>query len=109
MIRSLSITPDEQARLDRILAIADLEPQRRIAYPFWALSAVLFVTANVSLMWGFTNFAIFAPFAFATFMIGMGRFGYYKLFRLLHYQNCLITDLRSSDEGKGVETQSKRL
>ena len=86
--RHLSET--EQARLQRILAIENLESQKRIAYPFWALAGILFVAAQVELLWNPLMTMVMLPMAVAALMIGTARFGYYKLFRLIQYQNAVI-------------------
>jgi hypothetical protein len=37
----------------------------------------------------------------AALMIGMARFGYYKLFRLIHYQNATIEQSRQTSSQDG--------
>lgn len=92
----MEITPDERARLDRILSVRDLESQRKVSRWFWGLAAVLFVAGHAAILWDVVYFLALITAAFAAFMIGCARRGYYKLFRLIHYQNAVLAESRGS-------------
>lgn len=94
MNRTITITPNEQSRLQRILSVSDLESQRRVAYWFWAMAAVLFVAGLVGFLWHTMIFATLVPTSFVALMIGCTRHGYYKLFRLIQYQHFIHADSR---------------
>jgi len=86
------LSETEKARLQRILTIEDLESQKRIAYPFWALAGIMFLTSQVAFFWNPLVCITLLPTAFAAIMIGMARFGYYRLYRLIHHQNAVIDE-----------------
>ena len=86
MENTIKIDDQEIRRLEKILACEDLEKQKRNAYIF-------FVAAIVVLIWGIfkiedsiTKAVIHFVFSFALFTMGMARLGYYKLFRIIHFQ-----------------------
>ncbi|WP_299466324.1 hypothetical protein [uncultured Gimesia sp.] len=92
MSEPVHLSETEKARLQRILTIEDLESQKRIAYPFWALAGITFLTSQLALFWNPLVCIAFLPIAFATLMIGMARFGYYRLYRLIHHLNAVIDE-----------------
>lgn len=94
MNRTITISPDEHSRLQRILSARNLESQRHVAYWFWALAAVLFVAGHVGFLWHTMFFIMLVPTSFVTLMIGCARHGYYKLFRLIQYQHSVHSDSR---------------
>ena len=96
MSQPVHLSQAELTRLQRILAIQDLEAQKRIAYPFWALAAIGFLASQVAVFWEPLLCIAGLPLALAALMIGMARFGYYKLFRLIHYQNAMIEQRRQT-------------
>ncbi|QDT92188.1 hypothetical protein [Gimesia algae] len=91
MTEPVQLSEPEKASLQRILSIDNLESQKRIAYPFWALAGFTFVISQVALLWNPLFCITLLPIAFAMLMIGMARIGYYRLYRLIHYQNA-VTD-----------------
>jgi hypothetical protein len=95
MVKMIHVTLDDRelARLERILAIDDLEAQRRIAYPFWILAVLSLASGTGCVIFGmfagqplasFAGFAITA-LGFGSQMIGSARYGYYRMFRMVHY------------------------
>ncbi len=86
----VAISPDEQRRLNRILAVTDVESQRAVAYWYWGMAAVLCVTGHVAVLWSLAWFVVLVPTASVALMIGCSRYGYYKLHRLIHYQHALL-------------------
>ena len=109
----VTLSDRELARLERILAVSDLEPQRKMAYPMFWIAAVLavggfaFIASRPS--WYFGLLA----FAFASVIMGFMRLGYYHLFRLLHHQSQLLTaapdtlSMKKKEDGEpSVATES---
>jgi len=97
----LHLSDVEKKRLQRILAIRDLESQKRIAYPFWGLAGVIFLASQAALLWNPILCIALVPTAFAALMIGIARFGYYRLFRLIHYQNAVIENSENTSSQEG--------
>jgi hypothetical protein len=93
--QAVQLTDSEKALLERILSVPDLVRQKRLAYPFWVLSAVFNIVSMLGWLMGQPLLCIaLLPMGFAAHMIGMARYGYYKLYRLLHYQNAIIKAAR---------------
>lgn len=90
MAQSIELSENEQAGLERILSIQDLQREKRLAYPFWILAGLIFIVSQAALLWSPLVCVALLPYSFAALMIGMGRYGYYKLFRLLHHQHAVI-------------------
>ncbi|TWT64782.1 hypothetical protein CA85_35670 [Allorhodopirellula solitaria] len=103
----ITLSDSELARLERILSVSDLEPQRRMAYPMFFLAAALavgglaFITSRPS--WYFALLA----FAFASVIMGFMRLGYYHLFRLLHYQSQLLAPAPGSPEAPSASPHER--
>jgi len=97
MLQAVQLSEAEKSRLERILSVQNLERQKRIAYPLWAVALIIFFVSQVYLfadpMLGIT----LLPVSLALLMVGIARFGNYKLFRLLHHQNNIIEQLRQLD------------
>jgi len=87
----VTLSDRELARLERILAVSDLEKQRKLAHPMFYTAAILAAGAFACIAtrrdWYFELLA----FAFASVIMGFMRLGYYHLFRLLHHQAHLLS------------------
>ena len=101
MRQTIQLSETEKSRLERILSLQDVERQKRIAYPFWALALIFFLVAQVALFMDILWFIIMLPLSLVPLMIGMALFGYYKLFRLLHHQNAVIEQLQQASQCDG--------
>jgi len=88
----VQLSESEKAFLQRILTIENLDSQMRIAYPFWVLAGITFLASQLALFWNPLLCIVLLPMASAILMIGMARFGYYRLYRLIHHQNAVIVD-----------------
>ncbi|KAA0142895.1 hypothetical protein FYZ48_00460 [Gimesia chilikensis] len=86
MSEPVHLSETELVSLQKILAIEDLESQKRMAYPFWGLAGITFLISQVALFWDPLVCIALMPVAFAMLMLGMARLGYYRLYRMLHHQ-----------------------
>ena len=87
MPKTIEIDEGEIKRLERILKYDDLEKQKRIAYLFFgsAIGVLVFGTFKINDDSTVRTLLTFG-FSFVLFIMGMARLGYYKLFRLIHFQ-----------------------
>lgn len=97
MSESVHLSETEQASLHKILSIKDLEAQKRMAYPFWALAGIVFLISQAAIFWDPMVCIALMPLAFAMLMVGMARFGYYRLYRIIHFQNTMIDEAGNRD------------
>ena len=102
----VTLSDYELARLDRILAVTDLEKQRKLSYPMFYIAALLaaagFACIATHRDWYFGLLA----FAFACVIMGAMQMGYYRLFRLLHHQSQVLEKLTadSNDDSRSPLT-----
>jgi len=101
MPAQIQLSEVEVSRLERILSVEDLERQKRMAYPFWIVAVVIFISAQIAVFLEPLLCIALLPLSFVAAMIGMARYGYYKLFRLLQYQNSVIELLRQNVPTEG--------
>jgi len=86
METEIQLTEDELSRLERILACNDLSKQRKVALPFYIFGGIILLV-GISLIFFHPHMSIvILPFAIVFHVAGMARSGYYKLFRIIHYQ-----------------------
>lgn len=97
MLQAVQLSETEKSRLERILSVQNLERQKRIAYPFWTLALIVFFVSQVFLFIDPIVGIALLSVSLAMLMVGFARFGYYKLFRLVHHQNNVIEQLRQLD------------
>lgn len=88
----IELTEKEQERLDRILSCENLEKERKIAIPFLILAGCIIIFLPIIFIFSFDPglAVVIAPLSIVSFLVGMTKLGYYKLFRLIHYQAAQI-------------------
>ena len=87
MSKTIEINEAEINRLERILKYGDLEKQKRIAHLFFG-AAIVFLVLGIFEVGDNSTVRLILRFSFSfvLFIMGMARLGYYKLFRLIHFQ-----------------------
>lgn len=75
----------EKTLLSRILASSPAR-EKRLAYAMWGVALAMFAAMHVAVFARPDAVVPLAAGSAAAFLIGLARFGYYRLYRLLHYQ-----------------------
>ncbi len=81
----IELTQAELQRLQRILACGDLRKQRFMAVQLFVSSGFMLIGFPALFGFDLSSLVLGAFAAMVMFFLGAARFGYYKLFRLIHY------------------------